>query len=94
MEDLAKADFRTIKTFIANNITAERLLVDILQTTASSTNTDKNDPLKSPKGPTRNTPYEIVKNIKNNIRVDSPNINTEEETFGGVPSNKPVKNVA
>ena len=94
MEDLAKADFRTIKTFIANNITAERLLVDILQTTASSTSTDKNDPLKSPKGPTHNTPYEIVKNIKNNIRVDSPNIITEEETFGGVPSNKPVKNVA
>ena len=31
MEDLAKADFRTIKTFIQNNITAERLLVDILQ---------------------------------------------------------------
>ena len=30
MEDLAKADFRTIKTFITNNITAERLLVDIL----------------------------------------------------------------
>ena len=93
MEDLAKADFRTIKTFIANNITAERLLVDILQTSATSTSTDKNDPLKSPKGPTRNTPYEIVKNIKNNIRVDSPNINTEQETFGGVPPNKPVKNV-
>ena len=31
MQDLAKADFRTIKTFITNNITAERLLVDILQ---------------------------------------------------------------
>ncbi len=31
MEDLAKADFRTIKTFITNNITAERLLLDILQ---------------------------------------------------------------
>ena len=93
MEDLAKADFRTIKTFIANNITAERLLVDILQTSTTSTNIDNNEALKSPKGPTRNTPYEIVKNIKNNIRVDSPNINTEQETFGGVPSNKPVKNV-
>jgi len=31
MEDLTKADFRTIKTFITNNITAERLLRDILQ---------------------------------------------------------------
>jgi len=31
MEDLAKADFRTIKTFISNNVTAERLLKDILQ---------------------------------------------------------------
>ena len=31
MEDLTKADFRTIKTFISNNVTAERLLVDILQ---------------------------------------------------------------
>ena len=29
MEDLAKADFRTIQTFITNNITAERLLRDI-----------------------------------------------------------------
>lgn len=87
MEDLAKADFRTIKTFIANNITAERLLVDILQTSTTSTNTDNNEALKSPKGPTRNTPYEIVKNIKNNIRVDSPNINTEVETFGGAPEN-------
>ena len=87
MEDLAKADFRTIKTFIANNITAERLLVDILQTSATSTSTDKNDPTTSPKGPTRNTPYEIAKNIKNNIRVDSPNINTEEEFFGGVSPN-------
>ena len=78
MEDLAKADFRTIKTFIANNITAERLLVDILQTSAASANADINDTSKSPKGQTRNTPYEIAKNIKNNIHV-------EEETFGGVP---------
>ena len=31
MEDLSKADFRTIKTFITNNITAERLLKDVLQ---------------------------------------------------------------
>ena len=91
MEDLAKADFRTIKTFIANNITAERLLVDILQTSTTSTNTDNNEALKSSKGPTRNTPYEIAKNIKNNIRVDSTTINTinteEEENFGGVTPN-------
>ena len=72
MEDLAKADFRTIKTFIANNITAERLLVDILQSSTTSTNRDENDLSKSPKGPTSNTPFEIVKNIKNNIRVESP----------------------
>ena len=31
MEDLSKADFRTIKTFITNNISAERLLKDVLQ---------------------------------------------------------------
>ena len=31
MEDLAKADAKTVKTFIDNNITAERLLVDVLQ---------------------------------------------------------------
>ena len=30
MEDLAKADIKTIRTFIDNNITAERLLVDVL----------------------------------------------------------------
>lgn len=30
MRDLARADFRTIKTFITNNVTAERLLVDII----------------------------------------------------------------
>ena len=92
MEDLAKADFRTIKTFIANNITAERLLVDILQSsTAASTSANKNDSTKSPRGPTGNTPYEIAKNIKNNIRVDSTTINTinteEEENFGGVTPN-------
>ena len=90
MEDLAKADFRTIKTFIANNITAERLLVDILQSsTASTSAANKNDSTKSPRGPTGNTPYEIAKNIKNNIRVDSTTIiNTEEEeNFGGVTPN-------
>jgi len=31
MEDLAKADAKTIKTFIDNNITAERLLADVLK---------------------------------------------------------------
>ena len=31
MEDLAKADAKTVRTFIDNNITAERLLVDVLQ---------------------------------------------------------------
>ena len=31
MRDLARADFKTIKTFISNNVTAERLLVDIIQ---------------------------------------------------------------
>ena len=42
MEDLAKADFRTIKTFITNNITAERLLVDILhQSVTDKSQTDK-----------------------------------------------------
>ena len=41
MEDLAKADFRTIKTFITNNITAERLLLDILQQSATQQSTDK-----------------------------------------------------
>lgn len=42
MEDLAKADFRTIKTFITNNITAERLLVDILhQSVTEKSQTDK-----------------------------------------------------
>jgi len=30
MDDLAKADLKTIKTFIDNNITAERLLADVL----------------------------------------------------------------
>ena len=30
MEDLAKADVKTIRTFIDNNITAERLLADVL----------------------------------------------------------------
>jgi len=39
MEDLSKADFRTIKTFIQNNITAERLLVDILQTSTGEKST-------------------------------------------------------
>ena len=39
MEDLSKADFRTIKTFIQNNITAERLLVDILQTNTGEKST-------------------------------------------------------
>ena len=29
MEDLAKADAKTIKTFIDNNITAERLKLDV-----------------------------------------------------------------
>ena len=31
----SRADFRTIKTFITNNITAERLLVDILHQSVS-----------------------------------------------------------
>ena len=31
MEDLGKADAKTIKTFIDNNITAERLLADVLK---------------------------------------------------------------
>lgn len=39
MDDLAKADAKTVKTFIDNNITAERLLVDVLN--------PKQDKLKS-----------------------------------------------
>jgi len=50
MEDLAKADFRTVKTFITNNITAERLLRDILQQACldknSSVATQSNAPVK------------------------------------------------
>ena len=50
MEDLAKADFRTVKTFITNNITAERLLRDILQQASvdknSSVATQSNAPVE------------------------------------------------
>ena len=46
MEDLTKADFRTIKTFITNNITAERLLLDILQQSANEKQAKKDSKAK------------------------------------------------
>ena len=42
MEDLAKADIKTIKTFIDNNITAERLLVDVLNPKKDNKQENKN----------------------------------------------------
>ena len=42
MEDLAKADVKTIKTFIDNNITAERLLVDVLNPKKDNKQENKN----------------------------------------------------
>ena len=42
MEDLAKADIKTVKTFIDNNITAERLLVDVLHPKKDNKQDSKN----------------------------------------------------
>ena len=39
MRDLARADYSTVKTFVTNNVTAERLLADVL-TSVNNTVTD------------------------------------------------------
>ena len=36
MRDLARADYSTVKTFITNNVSAERLLADVLNSAAAS----------------------------------------------------------
>ena len=45
MRDLARADYSTVKTFITNNVSAERLLTDVLNSAAASLDSkfDKED---------------------------------------------------
>ena len=45
MRDLARADYSTVKTFITNNVSAERLLADVLNSAAASLDSkfDKED---------------------------------------------------
>ena len=49
MEDLAKADVKTIKTFIDNHITADRLLEDVLEPKKEQKKKSAKEPLNKEK---------------------------------------------